>query len=90
MSSSFFPVPGKVTIKKMEQVIQEAGGSGPDPRQVIISLLSMCIFPFAARPVVTEILFNGDHEAFIEAMEQRKILVPLMMREIMMMKKPKP
>jgi AcrR family transcriptional regulator len=71
--------------RKMEQ--GEAGGrpSGIDARQVIMSLMSLCIFPFAARPVVTEILYGGDPDAFLKAMEERKRLVPLMVRQIMML-----
>ena len=77
-----------VAMKKMEREEPGVLKSGIDPRQVIISLLSMCIFPFAARPVVQEILYGGDEEAFIKAMHERKKLVPLMVRQIMLMKKP--
>jgi len=72
-----------IAFKKMEA--DRAGRSGlhPDPRQVIINLLSLCIFPFAARPVVTEILFNGDNDAFIAAMKQRRETLPVMFLRIM-------
>ena len=79
-----------VAMKKMAEEKPDALLEGIDFRQVIISLLSMCIFPFAARPVIREILYEGDDEAFIGAMEERKKLVPLMVRQIMMMKKPMP
>jgi len=79
-----------VAMKKMEREERGALKSDIDPRQVIISLLSMCIFPFAARPVIREVLYGGDDDAFIEAMEQRKKLVPLMVRQIMLMKNPIP
>jgi len=54
-----------------------------DTRQVIINLLSLCIFPFAARPVVIEILYNGDEAAYLEAMEERKELIPSAIRQMM-------
>ncbi len=54
-----------------------------DPRQVILNLISLCIFPFAAKPVVLDILFEGDHEAYIEAMKERKKFLPLMMQQFM-------
>lgn len=47
-----------------------------DPRQLIINLLSLIIFPFAARPIVTEILFGGDKKAFEQAMLSRKEFLP--------------
>jgi len=72
-----------IAIKKMEE---ERGGEiagGMDPRQLILNLLSLCIFPFAARPVVTEILFKGDNELYIEAMKQRKQMLPQLVQEFM-------
>ncbi|MFO7933048.1 MAG: TetR family transcriptional regulator [Bacteroidales bacterium] len=63
-------------FKKFEQE-KVSGIFGPmDPRQFFLNVLSLCIFPFAARPVVTEILYHGDQEAYTEAMKQRKELVP--------------
>jgi hypothetical protein len=84
---------------RMPQIIREMGidpaltakkiggeqwkDSEPDPRQVILNLLSLCIFPFAARPVVTEILFNGSDEDFIGAMNERRTLLPLLVKKFM-------
>ena len=53
-----------------------------DFSQMIINLLSLCIFPFAARPVITGILFNGDDEAFIKAMNERKEVLPGMFKKL--------
>jgi len=50
--------------------------SGVDPRQIILNLLSLCIFPFAARPIVTELLFMGNEEAYIESMKERRQILP--------------
>ena len=72
-----------VAFKKMKSEQKPEEGMLVDPRQVILNLLSLCIFPFAARPVVTEILFGGDKEAFIEAMRQRKQLLPLLVKQYM-------
>jgi hypothetical protein len=54
-----------------------------DPRQIILNLMSLCIFPFAAKPVVLDILYNGDNEADIEAMKERKTLLPRIIKLIM-------
>jgi hypothetical protein len=65
-------------------------GEGPvspvksmDPRQVIISLISLCIFPFAAKPVLLDILFDGDNEAYMAAMLERKKIIPQLMKQLM-------
>ena len=63
-------------FKKFEQD-QVTGIFGRlDVRQFFMNVLSLCIFPFAARPVVIEFLYNGDQEAYAEAMQQRKKLLP--------------
>lgn len=54
-----------------------------DPRQMILNLLALCIFPFAARPVVTEFLYEGSRESFTKAMKERKTLLPVMFRKLM-------
>lgn len=73
-----------VAINKMESEQRKEFGSLMDPRQVIINILSLCIFPFAARPVVTEILYNGDNDAYIAAMKQRKQILPRLVDKFMM------
>ncbi len=57
--------------------------AGMDPRQIIMNLISLCIFPFAAKPVVLDILYNGDNEAYIAAMKERKVLLPKIIKQIM-------
>jgi AcrR family transcriptional regulator len=80
-------------IKEMgvdpEKITEKMGGgiglshSGMDPRQVIMNLMSLMIFPFAAKPVVLDILYKGDNEAYVEAMKDRKILIPEIIKQIM-------
>ena len=52
-----------------------------EPRQVILSIISLCIFPFAAKPVVLDILYDGDEEAYIAAMKDRKVLIPMIINQ---------
>jgi AcrR family transcriptional regulator len=72
-----------IAVKKMEDESDHGKAGGGDHRQTIINLLSLCIFPFAARPVVTEILYQGDNEAYIESMKDRKQLLPQLFDKIM-------
>jgi AcrR family transcriptional regulator len=75
-----------MAIKKMEDEGHVPEVFGMDPRQVILNILSLCIFPFAARSVVTEILYNGDNEAYLEAMTQRKQILPEVVKQFMTQK----
>ena len=54
-----------------------------DPRQIILNILSLCIFPFAARPVVQTILYNDNEEEYKSAMEQRKVIIPMMIEKLL-------
>lgn len=72
-----------LAMEKMSRDAPQTFGDRMDPRQVILNLLSLCIFPFAARPVVTEILFNGDNDAYIAAMKQRKEMLPVLVEKFM-------
>ncbi len=72
-----------LAISKMEEERRGGRIEGMDPRQLIMSILSLCIFPFAARPVVTEILYNGDKNLYIEAMKQRKQILPPLVKQFM-------
>ena len=76
-------IDSSMAIQKITIEGQESKIPGADPRQVIINLLSLCIFPFAARPVITELLYAGDNEAYLSAMKERKKLVPLIVKQFM-------
>lgn len=72
-----------IAFRKMKEEKERGRMGDGDPRQVILNLLSLCIFPFAARPVLTEILYHGDDEAYLSDMRARKAhlqrLVKMMM-----------
>jgi TetR/AcrR family transcriptional regulator len=80
-------------IKEMgvdpEKIAEKMGGgiglslSGMDPRQVIMNLMSLMIFPFAAKPVVLDILYKGDNEAYVKAMKDRKIIIPEIIKQLL-------
>lgn len=54
-----------------------------DPRHAMMNVISLCIFPFAARPVVQEVIFGGDEEAYLQGMRDRKKILPQMILKSM-------
>ena len=70
-------------FEKMRRKGDVSSLAGMDTRQVILNLISLCIFPFAAKPVVLDILYNGDNEAYIEAMKERKRILPRIIKQFM-------
>lgn len=65
---------------KFSSQVEEAVKSGIikpiDPKQLIVNLMSMCIFPFAAKPVI-KVLVNLDEESYSLFLEQRKKEIPV-------------
>ena len=73
----------EVLVKKMEEGMWNIPGTSTDPRQMILNLISLCIFPFAARPVVTDIFYLGDNDQYTEAMKERKRILPPLVKQFM-------
>jgi TetR/AcrR family transcriptional regulator len=46
-----------------------------DPRHLIVNILSMCIFPVAARPLMQRILFENHEEAYQQFLAERKKVI---------------
>lgn len=62
----------KSKLEKMVQKSIEAGKIIPITMEnLIVDILSMCIFPIAAKPVILGFLFQGDKKAHKEFIEQR-------------------
>jgi TetR/AcrR family transcriptional regulator len=54
-----------------------------DPAHAILNILSLCIFPFAARPVVREVIYDGSEQAYLQGMRERKKILPQMILNAM-------
>jgi len=59
-------------IKQINEEIRQGRIRRIEPRQLIVNILAMCIFPVIARPIVTGVLFDGDAEAYSRFLERRK------------------
>ncbi len=42
------------------------------PEHLIVNVIGLCVFPFAARPMVRHVAFRGDDEAMKQFLEERK------------------
>ncbi|MDP4208056.1 MAG: TetR/AcrR family transcriptional regulator [Bacteroidota bacterium] len=64
------------TFGKFSALIQEEIDKGNirsiEPEQLIVNLIGLCIFPFAARPIVQGIVFKNDKKRYNEFLEKRK------------------
>lgn len=46
-----------------------------DPRHLAVNIVSMCVFPFAARPIITYFIFNEDKQALEKFYSERAEVV---------------
>lgn len=68
------PFLGKIAAQIQERV--SAGKMKPiAPRQFLANLVSLCVFPFAARPMLCAV-FRMDDRGFREFIEERKTALP--------------
>jgi len=62
--------------------VQTANFSKTDPRQIVISLLGMLVFPFIARPLLQMIYFNDNQETYNQFLTERKEVVKNMILKL--------
>lgn len=46
-----------------------------NPRDLVLNILSLCLFPFAAKPLMQLIMFENDSAAYKQFLEERKTTV---------------
>ncbi len=65
-----------ILIRQIDDEVKKGTIEPINPFHLIVNMLSMCIFPFAARPIIQNMLFQNDSKAFNEFIEERKQEVP--------------
>jgi len=43
-----------------------------DPRQLIVNMIGMCIFPFAGRPIIQGVVFKNNASVYDKFLKKRK------------------
>jgi hypothetical protein len=59
-------------IKQIEKGIKDKSIRNIEPRHLIVNILSMCIFPFAAKPMLEGFLFKKNKKAYEKFISERK------------------
>jgi AcrR family transcriptional regulator len=63
-------------LKKFTGLISEEIGKGTIrpilPEQLLVNMISLCIFPFAARPIIQGVIFKNDKKKYQEFLVDRK------------------
>lgn len=61
-----------ILLKSLEDEMDRGNIKRMDPREIMVNLMSLIIFPFAARKIIEEMIFSGDKNAFNSFILQRK------------------
>lgn len=68
-------VRGMIDMEVIKNLIEKEVDDGKlikmDPRELITNILSLCIFPFAARPMIQRILWDNNEKQYQEFLNQR-------------------
>jgi len=72
----------KNIIGQIQGELKKNGIKSFDPRQLIVNTLALCVFPFAAKPMITKIMGmkEKDFQLFIE--QRKEIIPPLILESI--------
>lgn len=65
----------KVFIEQLAAEINKGEIRKIDPRHLIINIISLCVFPVAARPLAQRLFFDNNEKQYQEFLEERKMVV---------------
>ncbi|MDR1370362.1 MAG: TolC family protein [Dysgonamonadaceae bacterium] len=69
-------------LKQAKEFMKNAGLDNIDPFHIVINMISMSIFPFAAKPMI-KTLTGKDEQAFEEFIEERRKLIPVWIKSML-------
>jgi len=62
----------EIFIKQFVVEIERGNIRPVDPRHLIVNMIALCVFPFAAKPLMQRILFANDEAAYQQFLSERK------------------
>lgn len=62
----------ELIIAMFDHAYEEGLIKKTDGREIFLNIIALCVFPYAARPLVEQILFNSDKAAYNVMLERRK------------------
>lgn len=69
----------KKNLRILEKEIRDSAQKGTikyiDPKQLISSIIALCLFPFLAEPLLRMLLFEGDESRYEKFLKERKKVV---------------
>jgi AcrR family transcriptional regulator len=66
----------EIMLEKIIETLEEEKVVMKDPRHFLVNLVGLCVFPFAARPLIERMLFDNDEDQYNRFLQERKREVP--------------
>jgi len=60
---------------QIEDEIRKGNIKPIDPSQLLINVISLCVFPIVAKPMISGVIFKGDDSKYAQMLEDRKELI---------------
>ena len=65
----------ELIINQFYRSIEKGDTRKINPKHLVINVLSLCVFPVAARPMMQRMFYQNDAEAYQQFLEERKMVV---------------
>jgi AcrR family transcriptional regulator len=65
----------QVVFTQIEEAMNRGEIIRMDPRHLAVNVISMCVFPFAARPIVSYVIFKEDQQAIENFYSERAAVI---------------
>ena len=62
----------EMVIKMISESMKKEDLNIQDPRQFMVNMIGLCVFPFAAQPLIQRLIFNNDEKAYSKFLLERK------------------
>lgn len=77
----------QVVMEQIEQAMDRGEIVRMKPQHLAVNIVSMCVFPFAARPIVSYLFFKDDPEALDVFYEERAEVIKKFVNDSIVIKK---
>lgn len=67
-----FGIDPEMVIKMISESLKNEDLNIQDPRQFMVNMIGLCVFPFAAQPLIQRLIFNNDEKAYSKFLLERK------------------
>jgi AcrR family transcriptional regulator len=62
----------EMVIKMISESLKKEDLNIQDPRQFMVNMIGLCVFPFAAQALIQRLIFNNDEKAYSKFLLERK------------------